>query len=76
MTCKQLAEALGLQFVPVDRAIKSMLKYKEIDFYELTREEAAEVLDYKINRRVCIYFPLNFKFVPPALPEVEHNLES
>ena len=76
LTCRQISKAIDVNFTIVARALKSMSKYHEIGFYELSREEAAEYLDYQINRRIMVYYPIGFIFHPPEISEVEHNLEN
>ena len=61
LSAKQIEEALEISKVSVSRALKKLIKYSEVNFYEMSSEEAKEYLDYQINRRVYVYYPLHLK---------------
>ena len=63
LTARQISIALDISPVCVSRALKQMLRFGEIEKYEMSNEEAANYLDYKINRRTYIYYPLGYVFV-------------
>lgn len=50
----QIASDLGIAPISVSHALKSLVKYKEVKYKEITRQEAYK--NYKCYRRMCIYY--------------------
>lgn len=56
MTRRQIAESLELDPIKVSHALKSLVKWREVDFIEHPWEEAAELVDYELSRRTRFFF--------------------
>ena len=56
MTRRQIAEALDFDPVKVSHALKSLLKWKEVDFVEHPRDEASKLVGYILLRRTRFFF--------------------
>lgn len=67
LTALLIAEGMNANVLSVRRALGKLTKYKEVDFCELSQEEATLILEYPILRRVTIYYPIGYKFIIPNI---------
>ena len=55
-TRKQIADAIGYPPEKVSRVIKDLLRWGDIKFIELCRDEAIKLVDYVLDRRTRFYY--------------------
>lgn len=60
-SARQIAEAIDEDFYSVCKALSRLLHWKEIQFVELDRVQACEILGEKyVTRRMRFYFSIEF----------------
>lgn len=65
LSARQISEAIEMDFVCVCRALRKMIKYREIQFVELDRNKSCEILgDSYVTRRMRFFFSIK-------IPEIQ-----
>ncbi len=55
-TRKQIADGLDWEPVKVSHILRDLLKWKEVEFIEHSRDEASELVGYILLRRTRFFF--------------------
>lgn len=56
ISSRHIAEALNISHILVCNSLSKLLKYKEVQFIELSQEEARKKYNYKVTRRLRFYY--------------------